>query len=402
LRDVAARGAFAVTPPRILYLTPGCFDKGGISRYCRYQISALRDLYGAENVSALSLMGPDENGFEEPFYVAWHGASKPNALWRGLLAARAARAALTFRPRVIHVAHVNYVPLAVQLARLSGARTVLNVYGLEIWSNLAAHRRAAMRKMDLIIADCHFTGDYVLAEAMHAAPPAVIWDCVDLARFTPAPCPPAVLAKYGIPAKAGEFVVLTLGRLARGASHKGYDRLVHAFARMPQTARKATLVIAGRGDLRADLEALVRDLGVADRVHFTGSVDEADLADVYRSASVFSLVSDRGHARGEGIPLTPLEAMACGAPVIVGNHDGSQEAVVGGANGFVIDPFDIDRHAAIMADLSDDPDKQTALSRAARKVAETDFGFEGFRDKHAECYRDLLSAAPALSPAAKV
>ena len=43
---------------KILYLTPGCFDKGGISRYNRYQIQALRMLAGAENVFVFSLLGP--------------------------------------------------------------------------------------------------------------------------------------------------------------------------------------------------------------------------------------------------------------------------------------------------------------------------------------------------------
>ncbi|HEY1942337.1 MAG TPA: hypothetical protein VGH40_09465, partial [Roseiarcus sp.] len=58
---------------RILYLTPGCYDKGGISRYCRYQIQALRENHGAERVTVLSLLGPDQNGFEEPFAVSWRG-----------------------------------------------------------------------------------------------------------------------------------------------------------------------------------------------------------------------------------------------------------------------------------------------------------------------------------------
>ena len=57
---------------RILYLTPGCFDKGGISRYGRYQIEALREVIGAENVRVLSLLGPDGDEFETDFDVAWH------------------------------------------------------------------------------------------------------------------------------------------------------------------------------------------------------------------------------------------------------------------------------------------------------------------------------------------
>ena len=54
-------------------------------------------------------------------------------------------------------------------------------------------------------------------------------------------------------------------------------------------------------------------------------VHEDDLPKFYRASRIFTLVSDRGKGRGEGIPLTPLEAMACGSPIIVGNQDGSQE-----------------------------------------------------------------------------
>ena len=80
---------------RILYLTPGCFDKGGISRYTRYQMTALRAIVGAENVHALSLHGPDEDSIEEPFEVEFHASGKsPGDKARFLLhaAAIAARA----------------------------------------------------------------------------------------------------------------------------------------------------------------------------------------------------------------------------------------------------------------------------------------------------------------------
>ena len=58
---------------RIVFVSPGCFDKGGISRYNRYQIRLLRELYGNDNIKVLSLLGPDDNSFEEPIDTYWHG-----------------------------------------------------------------------------------------------------------------------------------------------------------------------------------------------------------------------------------------------------------------------------------------------------------------------------------------
>ena len=53
--------------PDVLYMTPGCFDKGGVSRYSRYQISALREILGQHAVRVYSLLGPGEDSFEESF-----------------------------------------------------------------------------------------------------------------------------------------------------------------------------------------------------------------------------------------------------------------------------------------------------------------------------------------------
>ncbi|MEL7273429.1 MAG: glycosyltransferase family 4 protein [Pseudomonadota bacterium] len=365
---------------RILYLTPGCFDKGGISRYSRYQIAALRELVGVDNLRAASLLGPDANGFEEPFEVSWFG---PNG--DATLASRVgfARFALTqvllWRPQIIFCAHVNFTPMVRWLASLCGAKTVLNVYGLELWSGLSQKRLRAMLAMDHVISDCHATADHVGDNAMHPDRPTVIWDCVDLEKFSPGTTPPAVLERYGIPDRAGAPVILTLGRLAKAAAHKGYDRLIKNFATLLKTMPEARLVIAGRGDMRAELEALAQREKCDQAVIFTGSVDEQDMADIYRCATIFSLVSDKGDGRGEGIPLTPLEAMACGIPIIVGDEDGSREAVVERRNGMVISPRDPSAHVAAMETLIDQADAKRA---DARRVAQEHFSYEGFVEKH--------------------
>ncbi|PWB83090.1 MAG: hypothetical protein C3F11_08445 [Methylocystaceae bacterium] len=374
---------------KILYITTGCFDKGGISRYCRYQISALRSLYGASNVEALSLLGPDTHAFESPFELAWHGRNG-GFLDKAKLSLRALAHAVAARPDAIHIAHVNLGPLAVHLNRMCGARTFLNVYGLEVWSSLSERRLRAMRAIDRVIADCHSTGDYVFGAGMTTSEPDVIWDCVDLERFVPGECAPEILSKYGLPDKRQGFVVLSLGRLAKRAAHKGYDRLIEAIARARRRNSDIRLVIAGHGDDRPRLEQLVERLGLADSVTFPGSISEEDLPDVYRSASLFSLVSDRGEGRGEGIPLTPLEAMSCGTPIIVGNQDGSKEAVLdsdgGIANGYVIDPFDLDEHARLIAELAESPCLRKKMAFRARAVAEHAFGYARFVEQHHVVY----------------
>ena len=328
---------------RILYITPGCFDKGGISRYSRYQISALREIVGSENVRTLSLLGPDEEAFEDGFDVDWSGTSRFGNISmadRISFAGHILKLATLWRPNVVHSAHVNFSPLLRMAGRLSGASTALNVYGLEIWSGLSKMRRHHMKHVSQVIADCHFTARYVRAEGLHSEPSTVIWDPVDLERFAPGAIDPQVLAKYKMPDPGNHLVIMSLGRLAKAAAHKGFDRLIPVVAELAPSLPELRLVIAGRGDDRPRLEELCVACGIADRVVFTGTIDENDLPNVYRCAHIFSLVSDRGLGRGEGIPLTPLEAMACGVPIVVGNEDGSQEAVVDGRNGIVVSPRD--------------------------------------------------------------
>ena len=228
---------------------------------------------------------------------------------------------------------------------------------------------------------------------LHPDAPTVIWDCVDLNRFSPGKPDPKVLAKYGIPNPEENFIVLSLGRLARKAAHKGFDRLIEVMGLLMPKYPNLRLVIAGTGDDRERLDALVRERSIKDRVTFTGSVHENELVDVYRSAHMFSLVSDKGPGRGEGLPLTLLEANACGAPIIAGNEDGSREGVVDGQNGFVISPRDLATHAQIIESFMNDPAKLAEMTSASRRVSQENFGYDMFVEKHRSFHRVLETSA---------
>jgi phosphatidyl-myo-inositol dimannoside synthase len=367
---------------KILYLTPGCFDKGGISRYSRYQIDALREVCGRGAVRTLSLLGPDEESFETPFKVDWYAGGNSLAQ-KVVFAAKLFQSALGQRPDILWTAHVSFSALVRIAATMVGAKTVVNEYGLEAWSNLGRDAAWGLRGMAEVVSDCHFTAEWM--ENVGKRPKGsihVIWDCVDTGRFSPRPPSPNVLETYGIPDPATGLNILTLGRLSRDAAHKGYERLLEAFSSVAVSAPSARLIFAGKGDLVDELAARAKVLGLERRVCFTGTIHEDHLADVYRSAHIFSLVSDRGEGRGEGIPLTPLEAAACGVPILVGNQDGSREAVIEGFNGHILDPFDLDRHAEVLLNLTSDEVRRKAMGLAARKRIEEEFAYPIFREKH--------------------
>ena len=368
---------------KILFVSPGCFDKGGISRYNRYQLQALRARYGTENIKVLSLLGPDDNSFEGGFDVYWngHGISAKDKI--GLIR-RVLSLSLRWRPDVIWLGHVNLSGLGKVASMLCGAQTVLNAYGLEIWSKMRRDAAWGLRAVKYIVADCHNTADYLVTKNIRKPEDlAVIWDCIDTDRFKPASSlPSAVLEKYGIPDPAVHFNILSLGRLSKpDAFYKGYDRLLEVFTALSGEYPHMRLIFAGRGNYREELETMAREKGMGDKVSFTGSVDEDHLATVYQSCHVFSLVTESGEGKGEGIPLTPLEAMACGKPILVGNEDGSREAVIENKNGFVLPPRDLELQKQLFRNYMDDPQLLARQSGAAAELARQYFSYTRFADE---------------------
>jgi phosphatidyl-myo-inositol dimannoside synthase len=274
---------------------------------------------------------------------------------------------------------------------------VIQVYGTETWTPRPERPDIAwgMRRCNYAISDAHFTANYV--EEVGLRPKSsvwVMWDPVDIERFKPGPPDGTILAKYGIPSPDRFFNILTLGRLGTKAIYKGYVRLLEAFRKLPLHSR---LIYGGGGDLRPVLETRAGELGVADRVIFAGFVREEDLPDVYRSGSVFCLVGDRGHGRGEGIPLTPLEAAACGIPILVGNQDGSREAVEQGVNGFALDPLDLDEIARQLIRLLEDENRRRDMGRAARARIEREHAYPIFRERM-RSFLSQLGFKPTTAP----
>lgn len=375
---------------KVLYLTPGCFDKGGISRYNRFQVRALREMSPGADVRVYSLSPKGADDLEEPFDVAWSPTRKAHTLNQLGFAATACAHTLTWQPDIVWIAHVNMSGFGVALAKTVRARSVLNTYGLEVWSGLTRARAFGLRHVDAVISDCHFTARYLETSGYRApGSVSVIRDTVDTTRFTPGEPDPAVVERYGIPDPRTAINVMTLGRMTPDAEYKGYSRLLEAFASSARDVPNLNLVYAGQGGLIDVLRRRASELGLGDRVHFAGSVHDADLAQVYRCGHIFALISDRGSGKGEGVPVTPLEAAACGIPIIVGNQDGSPEAVAGEENGYVLDSLDIEAHSRTITRLAMSPELRARMGAAGRRRIEDEFSYPIFRQCHHNFLKNL-------------
>lgn len=145
---------------------------------------------------------------------------------------------------------------------------------------------------------------------------------------------------------------------------KGIGTLMHAFAGMPGTAR---LDLLGRGatSYRAELAALAQRLGIADRVRFD-SCSRSELRARYRDSDVVVFPSEWDEPFG----VVPLEAMACGVPVVATGSGGSGEFLEHGGNCLLFPRADATALRESVASLADDSGLRDRLVAAGRRTAE--------------------------------
>jgi glycosyltransferase involved in cell wall biosynthesis len=147
--------------------------------------------------------------------------------------------------------------------------------------------------------------------------------------------------------------------------HKNVDRLVHAFARLRQRPglEDVKLLIIGQDENRyAGLRRTVEEAGVRQDVRFFGFVPDATLATLYRLASVFAFPS-----LYEGFGLPPLEAMACGTPVVTSRLSSLPEVV--GDAALLVDPYSVEEiEAALARVLADDALRADLAARGLERA----------------------------------
>jgi glycosyltransferase involved in cell wall biosynthesis len=157
-------------------------------------------------------------------------------------------------------------------------------------------------------------------------------------------------------------LLVYVGRLKR---YKGIDIVIRAFARVRDEMPDARLVIVGRGDDRARLEALVRSLHLSRSVSLEGYVSEDAKLEWFRRAHVVLYPSPR-----EGWGIASVEAAACGTPVLASDSDGLREAVCDGTTGFLIPHRDIDAWAHHMIRILSDTPLNEKFSAASLEWAQ--------------------------------
>ncbi|WP_417808298.1 glycosyltransferase family 4 protein [Thioclava sp.] len=233
-------------------------------------------------------------------------------------------------------------------------------------------------KMDRVVATSQRTASYLERNC------DVILHGIDADSFTPAPDRAALRTKLGLP---GGLLVGCYGRIR---AQKGTDAFVDAMIAVLPSRPNVTGLVMGRavgehGAFLEGLKARVAKSGLAGRILFLPEVSVDKMADWYRVLDLYIAPQ-----RWEGFGLTPIEAMACGVPVVA-TRVGAFEEIVTDETGALVDPGDPAALATAAAPFLDDPARLAAAKIAARAHAETDFRIEGEAAALVAIYREMLA-----------
>lgn len=297
---------------------------GGIAQYNRDLLSALAASDHCNAILVLARNG-NTNAPAVPDKIALLGIAHGKAAFvlRALLAARRLG-----RHDVIFCGHLFLLPLAVLLSRLTGAAVWLQLHGIEAWQRPGKVLQWAVAQVQLVTAVSRYTRRLFLRWADCKPHVVKVLPNTVGAEFSPGPLPAVLQSRYGT---QGRRVLLTVSRLAAAERYKGHDRVMQALKKLQPTHPELLYLIAGEGDDKPRLQALVQQLGLTAQVRFISHVADAELPDLYRLADVFVMPST-----GEGFGIVFLQAAMCGTPVIAADADGSRDPLRDGMVGKLV------------------------------------------------------------------
>jgi phosphatidyl-myo-inositol dimannoside synthase len=314
---------------RILLLTTDAYGgHGGIALYNRDIAEALAEMPEVEEVTVIPRnmpMAPEPLPKKIRFLQEATGGK-----------ARYIRTAIREARKdydLVICGHINLLPLAAVVNQFTRAPLALMAYGIDVWQSPYRLARQWLASVDAVWSISAITRDRMNAWAkLSESKFGLLPNAIHLERYGKSEKRPDLLERYAL---HGNKLIMTLARLPGAERYKGVDEILEIMPELLEKEPTLKYLVAGDGDDRPRLEAKAQSLGVADRVVFTGMVNEADKADLFRLADVFAMPG-----RGEGFGFVFLEALACGVPAVGSQIDGSREALRDGMLGELVDPTD--------------------------------------------------------------
>jgi glycosyltransferase involved in cell wall biosynthesis len=181
-----------------------------------------------------------------------------------------------------------------------------------------------------------------------------------------------------------EDLVVWVGRFVQ---EKGLEYLLKAAKIVSRKAKNVKFLLVGDGPLKAKIMKLASDLGLLGKfVRFTGPLKREEVAKILGRASVFVFPSLR-----EGLPLSVLEAMACGTPVVGSDVPGIKDLVVNGENGLLVPARNPKMLAEALLTLLNEVELRKEMGRKARRLVVAEYSWDSVISKIEKVYYEAIN-----------
>ena len=288
---------------------------------------------------------------------------------------------------VLHIYFGHVAPQFIPLMKAWPKPVVVSFHGADAGNDMEKPRyREAMREVFRLAAQIQVRSE-ALAEDL---------------RQLGCPAEKILLQRTGVPMEGWPYQERTAPedgawrfmQSCRFIDKKGLDTTLQAFAIIAASHPNAKLALVGDGPLRSELEEQARNLGLADRVEFTGFVPNSwVLKRVYESHLFFHPSRTSADGNREGVPNSMLEAMASGLPVLATRHGGIPEAVTDGISGMLVEENDAPALAAAALRVLGDADLRQKLGRGGHDAVAQNFAREAQAKRLAAAYKHLMPSS---------
>ena len=177
-----------------------------------------------------------------------------------------------------------------------------------------------------------------------------------------------------------KFTVICVSRVT---PRKGIRFLVQAVEKLSKKYDNLRLIVVGDGNERDSLENLVQEVGLKEKIAFTGPIPHENVGEYYNKSDIFALPSFN-----EGMSNTMLEALACGLPLIATNTGGAEELVKDGVNGFIVKMSDAEDLAEKIEKFLINKELEEKMGKESRLLAEK-MSWSAVAKKYADLYAEI-------------
>lgn len=318
------------------------------------------------------------------FHISRSGVRNPLALLNTL------RIMHRFQPDVVHT-HLTQSDVVGQLAAslLNVPARVSSLHNTPPWRQnrfASSLMQFAVRDSQCLIAVSESIRDYVLQHEKYAPQRLItIENGIDLQAFAVEQVAPLDLSGWGIP--RGAPVIGAIGRLEPQKAHRN---LLIAAAKIIQQRPDVHLLIAGEGSLRETLQRQRDELGLQQRVIFTGNVRE--MPALIAALDVVAFASDY-----EGLPISLLEAMAMQRPVVSTEVGGLATVIENDVNGILVPSKNPTALATALLRVLDDPSLARQLGTAGYETVKEQYSNATMHRRILDVYRTCATSAATMS-----